>query len=367
MPHLEFAGYTIESKADETVLACFQRSGIEIDFSCKSGVCHRCMLKCISGDIPEQASRRLPITHQGQNYLLACQCVPTTDMKLVAKSDEDSITQCMVLSSISQADHSLIQAESYRELTYQKGQHVYVTDISKQHSILAKLVSDPEQETSLSIEIAKKYMEWVQEQGLDQLGNEFYLKGPISAPQVIIENDVAINPALWEALGGDHTVRKILTEFYKKVYADQQLAPFFERVTIDRIIGKQFAFLKQLITGEATFFSEQPRNSHHWMVISDELFEHRMLLMHQTLLEHKLSADLIEQFERYELQFKNDIVKSQAWLKQVGDLLVDTEKYEECQLDEATVCDYCEAEIEQGTVVRFHMRLGKLACKACSK
>lgn len=71
-------------------------------------------------------------------------------------------------------------------------------------------------------------MEWVQEQGLDQLGNEFYLKGPISAPQVIIENDVAINPALWEALGGDHTVRKILTEFYKKYMPISNLLHFLK-------------------------------------------------------------------------------------------------------------------------------------------
>ena len=154
--------------------------------------------------------------------------------------------------------------------------------------------------------------------------------------------------------------------FYHKFYADSQLAPFFERVTMERIIGKQFAFLKENIVGEQVYFGEQPRNSHHWMVISDSLFQHRIDLMRQSLQEHSIPQTLIQQFEMYELQFKEEIVKSQAWLKQVGDLFVDTEKYEECRLDEATVCDYCGAEIAKHTLVRFHTRIGKLACQNCS-
>ena len=171
---------------------------------------------------------------------------------------------------------------------------------------------------------------------------------------------------LWKQLGGDEKIREILTTFYQKVYADSQLAPFFERVTMERIIGKQFAFLKENIVGEQVYFGEQPRNSHHWMVISDSLFQHRIDLMRQSLQEHSIPQTLIQQFEMYELQFKEEIVKSQAWLKQVGDLFVDTEKYEECRLDEATVCDYCGAEIAKHTLVRFHTRIGKLACQNCS-
>jgi truncated hemoglobin YjbI len=167
-------------------------------------------------------------------------------------------------------------------------------------------------------------------------------------------------------LGGDGKIRAVLTTFYQKVYADAQLAPFFERVTINRIIGKQFAFLKQNIVGDQVFLGEQPKNSHHWMVISNALFQHRMDLMRQALQEHDISDELIDALEQYELQFKTDIVKSEPWLKQVGDLLVDTEQYEECQLDEATVCDYCGAEIARYSMVRFHKRLGKLACQACT-
>ena len=92
--------------------------------------------------------------------------------------------------------------------------------------------------------------------------------------------------------GGDARVRAVLATFYDKVYADPELRPFFERVTMDRIIGKQFAFLKQHIKGEPGFLGEQPHNSHSWMVITDALFDHRHNLMLQAMrARHRRRAD----------------------------------------------------------------------------
>ena len=364
---IQYAGHTVQCKSNETLLACFLRSGLPIDFSCKSGVCHRCMVKCTSGEIPEAASKKLPITHQGQNYLLSCQCIPTTNMQLVAKTSEDIVTQCVV-SACSQTSPQIWQldCEAYRDLSYQTGQLIIIMDLARTYSILGTLISDPEMGTSLSIEIQSHDLSSIEQQGLNIEGTDFYLKGPLSPPTTAPSERLQPNPTLWKQLGGDEKIREILTTFYQKVYADSQLAPFFGRVTMERTIGKQFAFLKENIVGEQVYFGEQPRNSHHWMVISDSLFQHRIDLMRQSLQEHSIPQTLIQQFEMYELQFKEEIVKSQAWLKQVGDLFVDTEKYEECRLDEATVCDYCGAEIAKHTLVRFHTRIGKLACQNCS-
>ena len=151
---IQYAGHTVQCKSNETLLACFLRSGLPIDFSCKSGVCHRCMVKCTSGEIPEAASKKLPITHQGQNYLLSCQCIPTTNMQLVAKTSEDIVTQCVV-SACSQTSPQIWQldCEAYRDLSYQTGQLIIIMDLARTYSILGTLISDPEMGTSLSIEI----------------------------------------------------------------------------------------------------------------------------------------------------------------------------------------------------------------------
>lgn len=365
---IQYNGQTVRYRTGETLLECLLRSGLNIDFSCKSGVCHRCLTKCTDGEIPEQASKKLPITHQGKNYLLACQCVPTSAMTLVGKSAEDIVTKCMVVAVVQPQQHTWqLSFEAYRDIQYQMGQQAIISDLNMNHTYLGTLVSDPEQETTLRMTLSELHPQIFGVQDLDGIeGAEFYLRGPLPIQTQPLQQRLAPNPVLWTQLGGDEKIRAILTTFYHTVYADAKLSPFFERVTIDRIIGKQFGFLKDNIVGEKNYWGEQPRNTHHWMVISDALFEHRTDLMRQALQQHAVPSDLIEQFEAYENQFKPDIVKSQPWLKQVGNLVIDTEQYEQCVLEEATVCDYCGAEIPVKTMVKFHKRIGKLACVACS-
>lgn len=276
---LHYQGHAVACRDHETALDALLRAGAPIPFSCKSGVCHRCMVLCLDGDVPEDARRKLPEHRRAQGCLLACQCRPAGPMRLAPPPGEQDV----------------------------------------------------------------------------------HPRGPHEA-RTLLPPD----PALWDELGGDATVRAVLTTFYNRVYADADLRPFFERVTLDRIIGKQFAFLKENIQGLPVFLGEQPGNSHNWMVISDALFDHRQHLMLAAMREHGIAEDLIARWSRYEEQFRPDIVKDKPWLKRVGDLLVDTEQYETCLLEEATVCDYCGDEIPVNTMVRYHKRIGRLGCEACT-
>ncbi|PID36358.1 MAG: hypothetical protein CR993_05850, partial [Rhodobacterales bacterium] len=83
------------------------------------------------------------------------------------------------------------------------------------------------------------------------------------------------DPEMWQALGEGRILSEILTEFYTGLFEDPRLAPFFQRTTKQRAIDKQFSFLQDLFCGTKLFFGEKPFNSHHWMVISDELFDYR--------------------------------------------------------------------------------------------
>jgi hypothetical protein len=73
--------------------------------------------------------------------------------------------------------------------------------------------------------------------------------------------------------------------------------------------------MRQLFTGEKIFFGDRPRNAHHWMVISDELFDHREALMASVLRQHGLAAHLIERWQAIENSFRSDIVKTKPWVK----------------------------------------------------
>ena len=96
------------------------------------------------------------------------------------------------------------------------------------------------------------------------------------------------DPDLWRSLDDGRLARAVLDDFYARVYADPQLSPFFRTVTREHVAGKDYSFLRSRITGEQGYFGESPRNAHHWMVISEELFEHRQQLMRSAQRPHRV-------------------------------------------------------------------------------
>jgi truncated hemoglobin YjbI len=174
------------------------------------------------------------------------------------------------------------------------------------------------------------------------------------------------DPALWAELGQGQVVRQVLEAFYAQVYADDRLRHFFEGVTMDRSIDKQFSFMKQSMTGEKVYMGDRPRNAHHWMIISNELFDYRQHLMVETLKQHGLTDGQIKRWTRFEEVFRPDMVKSAPWPRRIGGVDVMREGFDEEMLLADTVCDYCGQEVLSGTTVLFHQRLGKVGCPACA-
>ncbi|MEQ1661015.1 MAG: group 1 truncated hemoglobin, partial [Hylemonella sp.] len=174
------------------------------------------------------------------------------------------------------------------------------------------------------------------------------------------------DPALWAELGDGRVVRQVLEAFYARVYEDERLRHFFEGVTLDRSIDKQYSFLKQCMTGEKVYMGDRPRNAHHWMIISNELFDYRQQLMVETLRSHGLSAAQIARWTRYEEVFRPDMVKSEPWPRRMGGVDVMREGFDEEELLVDSVCDYCGEEVLSGTRVLFHRRLGKIGCSGCA-
>lgn len=173
------------------------------------------------------------------------------------------------------------------------------------------------------------------------------------------------DPELWQALKNGELLNRILREFYKRVFQDPLLSPFFTRVTQSYIAEKQYLFLRQVMTGEKVFFGDRPRNAHHWMVISDELFDYREALMLDVIREHGLPEELVQRWQKIEAEFRADIVKDRPHGKIIDGVEMPFEGFEEVVLDIGTLCDSCQAEINPGTRVRYHIRMGTTYCPQC--
>lgn len=188
----------------------------------------------------------------------------------------------------------------------------------------------------------------------------------LAEPEAAESPPPAPDPQLWHELGKGRTARAVLEDFYGRVYEDERLAPFFHGVTRERAIDKQYSFLRQLMTGERVYFGDRPRNAHHWMVIPDDLFDHRQALMARVLAAHGLSPAQQARWQRLEEHYRRDIVKRSAWPRLVDGEPQPLEGYASEVLTEGTVCDHCGEGIGAGTAVDYHVRLGTVTCGACS-
>jgi len=147
---------------------------------------------------------------------------------------------------------------------------------------------------------------------------------------------------------------------------DPRLAPFFHNVTVERAISKQFAFLSDLLSGERHYFGLQPFNAHHWMIISDELFDYREAIFDGCVQRQGVPEHLHRRWRALHEQFRREIVKSAAR----GILMDGVERVHHGfsleVIEVATVCDGCFSEMVEGSRGRMHPRTGQLYCGACA-
>ena len=71
-------------------------------------------------------------------------------------------------------------------------------------------------------------------------------------------------------------------------------AYFFVGVTQQRLREKQYSFLRSLMLGTRDYLGQRPKNAHHWMVISDDLFDYRLELMASCMRAHGIGEALIQ-------------------------------------------------------------------------
>jgi truncated hemoglobin YjbI len=172
---------------------------------------------------------------------------------------------------------------------------------------------------------------------------------------------------LWAALEDGELLARALTDFYDLVYRDPRLSPFFVNTTKRRAIEKQFSFLRQQITGEKIYFGDRPRNAHHWMVISDELFDHREALLEGCLRARGLPEPFVARMRAIDERFRKQIVKAAPRPKRVRGETYPLEGWDALVLSIGTLCDRCAAEVDRGATIHFHVRTGESLCGDCNR
>jgi NAD(P)H-flavin reductase/ferredoxin/truncated hemoglobin YjbI len=176
---------------------------------------------------------------------------------------------------------------------------------------------------------------------------------------------IAPDPELWAALEEGSGLTAILTDFYDRVFEDARLRPFFHNVTKRRVIEKQYEFLHELFTGNDVYFGLRPFNAHHWIVISDDLFDYRESLFEDCMRRYGLAPHLMARWMAIHERFRADIVKAAPRGIVEDGVERYLERFDSVPIAGGSLCDGCGAEIADGTIVRYHMRTGLIYCTAC--
>ena len=64
----------------QTILEQAEAAGLHLPFACRSGMCGTCRVKLESGEVTELANDGLTQAEQAQNHILACSCIPQSDV-----------------------------------------------------------------------------------------------------------------------------------------------------------------------------------------------------------------------------------------------------------------------------------------------
>ncbi len=176
---------------------------------------------------------------------------------------------------------------------------------------------------------------------------------------------VAPDPELWQALEQGPGLRQILEDFYTRAYADPRLSPFFHNVTKRRAISKQYAFLAEVFSGEDNYFGLNPFNAHHWMIISDDLFDYREDIFEGCVRRYGLAEHLVRRWMAFQELFRREIVKSVQRGIFYDGVEHKKEGYSVETIIVATLCDGCGGEVPVGATARMHKRTGELFCENC--
>jgi len=90
---------------DDTVLDTLLNNKVSVPYSCKSGVCHCCMMKLVKGEVSGDGHKGLTEAQINAGFFLPCSCVASSDL-VITRADDYSMDQQIKAEVIDKAELS---------------------------------------------------------------------------------------------------------------------------------------------------------------------------------------------------------------------------------------------------------------------
>jgi hemoglobin len=116
---------------------------------------------------------------------------------------------------------------------------------------------------------------------------------------------------IYEQLGGAPAITAAVEDFYRRVLADETLAPFFDDVDMDKQMAKQAAFLTMVTGGPNNYSGRDMRAAHSRLVargIGDRHFDLVVKHLGDTLASLGVAPELIKTVAGVAESVRNDVL-----------------------------------------------------------
>lgn len=115
--------------------------------------------------------------------------------------------------------------------------------------------------------------------------------------------------SLYDRVGGEQGVIKLVDAFYDRVFLDKELAPFFDSARVDRLKKMQKEFFTIALGGPGEYSDVNLSHAHHGKGIEIQHFRAFVQHMFDSLKELDLSEEEIYQIASHVNTYVGDVVE----------------------------------------------------------
>lgn len=115
---------------------------------------------------------------------------------------------------------------------------------------------------------------------------------------------------LYDRLGGYDGIRSVVDEFYDRLLADEELAPFFENGDMEKLRETQTDFLCEAAGGPETYDAEPVREAHLHVPFTPPHIQRAIDLLHETLDDFDVPDDDADKVVQAIAAYKDDLLVS---------------------------------------------------------
>ncbi|WP_236791356.1 group 1 truncated hemoglobin [Amycolatopsis sp. GM8] len=114
--------------------------------------------------------------------------------------------------------------------------------------------------------------------------------------------------SIYDRIGGQEALSAVVEDFYTRVLADAELAPFFAGANMNRLKGKQVEFFAGALGGPDQYTGLNMREAHRGRGIGQPQFDRVATLLTVSLLEAGVPKELVDQIIAAVAPLAGDIV-----------------------------------------------------------